>query len=306
MKPLTVAPELGMNHNLDLREGSRMEAQTISRQTRNLPIHGCGYGYFIAGPGHFTEREYYRSMCQIFVTHRGRGRFTVGGRVFYAEPNTVVVLDIGKPHRYETAGELWEHEWVNFSGDAWPAYAEWMQMNEACVHPIGSHREIAGLVRKIGGYCSQTEPSGYVHAATDVIRLLDAIYALVNERQRMRLGDRRDHILRSVEFIDGHYAERLTLDRLAEVAYLSKYYYTRAFHRFVGMTPYEYLNTVRLSAAKNLLLSTLLSVEEIGWRTGFGGGRNLIRQFRAANGISPGAFRKCSGMTGRSDGRSEE
>ena len=89
--------------------------------------------------------------------------------------------------------------------------------------------------------------------------------------------------------------QRLSLDEIAQMSYLSKYYFARAFRQYMGITPYEYLTSVRLSHAKGLLISSSLSVDEIGYRTGFGGAKNFIRQFRQSMGMTPGEYRKTPG-----------
>ena len=89
--------------------------------------------------------------------------------------------------------------------------------------------------------------------------------------------------------------DRLNLETLSQAAYLSKYYYAHAFKQYMGMTAYEYVNSVRLSHAKSLLVTTSHSVEDIGWLTGFNGSKNFIRQFRQTLGITPGEYRKYPG-----------
>ena len=47
-----------------------------------------------------------------------------------------------------------------------------------------------------------------------------------------------------------------------------------------------------MADAKSLLIATELPVEDVGWRTGFGGSKNLIRQFKLATGMTPGEYRR--------------
>ena len=147
-------------------------------------------------------------------------------------------------------------------------------------------------MHEIRGSVTRQDMSSFVHTSTCLICLLDAIYALATEQNRQRVGDKRDNVLQSARYIDAHYMEHLTLDALAQSAYLSKFYYSRAFKHYVGMTPMEYLNTVRVSHAKSLLITTELPVEDVGWRTDFGGSKNLIRQFKLATGMTPGEYRR--------------
>lgn len=288
----TIEPEHGLTFKLDLQEGSRLYAPTPSRQARLLPISPHSYGYFVAGREHFTVRDQIRCLYQVFITHKGKGHFVLEDRSFVAEPNTVLLLDCGRPHRYESMDGVWEHEWVNFTGSACQVYYDLINPNGAIIHSLTGNREVAALLREVGDGMMQQDMVGFVHSSTRIIRLLDAIYSLVMEHQRNRMEDQRANIDRSVTYIEDHYMDRLTLDRLAQVAFLSKYYYTRAFSKYVGMTPYEYLTTVRLSHARTLLFTTQMSVEEIGWRVGFQGSRNLIRQFKKATGMTPGEYRR--------------
>lgn len=52
-------------------------------------------------------------------------------------------------------------------------------------------------------------------------------------------------------FMQRHFAERITLDRLCRCAHLSKSTLLRAFTREKGVTPYRYLEAVRIGEAKS-------------------------------------------------------
>ena len=295
MNQIICPSELGLTYYLDLQEGSVLHTPSLTRAARQLPVCVCSYGYFVAGPRHFTERNVHRALYQVFITHKGCGRFLVDGREFFSTPGTALVLDFNFPHRYESFNGIWEHEWVNFTGSACKTYEKLINPEGLCVHRLDNNPEPYTLLKAIGAGVMQQDMPGFVQTTTRIIQLLDCIYSLSVSRQRSRIDDLQGDIQRCVDFMQDHYMQRLHLDDIAQMSYLSKYYFARAFKQYMGITPYEYLTSVRLSHAKSMLISSTLSVEEIGYITGFGGAKNFIRQFRQSSGMTPGEYRKNPG-----------
>lgn len=298
MQQFYIPDEAGLTYNLDLQEGSKMAAPTPTLQARRLPVYPCSYGYFFAGNEHFTFRNQYRCLYQIFITYHGEGHFIVDDREFIARPDTVILLDLGMPHRYESLNGIWEHEWVNFSGAACQIYYDLINPNGVAVYSLGGDCEVRTILREIGNGIMNQDMMGFMRTGTNIIRLLNAMYDLVMHQQRLNILDQYGNILRSVDYINAHYMERLNLEKLAQAAYLSKYHYNRAFKKYLGMTPFEYLNSVRISHAKPLLLTTRMSVEEISWQVGCFGSKNLIRLFKKTTNMTPNEFRKYAGAEG--------
>lgn len=97
---------------------------------------------------------------------------------------------------------------------------------------------------------------------------------------------------RAVEFVDQHYAETLNLDHVAAQASLSKYHFSRLFRRLVGMTFQDYLTSIRVAKAKQLLERTpYVSVTEIAHEAGFGSLRNFETRFKRFAGVTPSHYR---------------
>lgn len=92
-------------------------------------------------------------------------------------------------------------------------------------------------------------------------------------------------------FIRQHYAEPLTLDALCCCAALSKSTLLRAFTRAKGITPYRYLETVRINAAKNLLARGV-SPLDAALQTGFADQSHLTKMFSRFIGLAPGVYRE--------------
>jgi AraC-like DNA-binding protein len=93
-------------------------------------------------------------------------------------------------------------------------------------------------------------------------------------------------------YIDEHYLEDISLDLLAEMAFLSKYHFLRCFKQVYAQSPYQYVLYRRLEKGKELLRKSSHSLSEIAWLSGFTDRRAFNKAFRKAVGVSPAAYRE--------------
>lgn len=94
------------------------------------------------------------------------------------------------------------------------------------------------------------------------------------------------------DYIDAHYAEDLSLDLLAKKYNTSAQYIARLLKKELGMSFQSYLHTLRITKAKELLLSTSLSIQEIYVQIGYQSRNTFIRSFRALEGLTPSEYRR--------------
>jgi transcriptional regulator GlxA family with amidase domain len=71
-------------------------------------------------------------------------------------------------------------------------------------------------------------------------------------------------ILDAIEYIELHYAEDISVEGLAERAYLSTDHFIRRFKQAVGITPYSYVRNLRMSVVSELLQSGASLTEASG------------------------------------------
>lgn len=91
-------------------------------------------------------------------------------------------------------------------------------------------------------------------------------------------------------YVDEHYADNITLDELGARAGLSKYHLLRCFTRQLGISPYSYLETIRIGHARRLLEAGV-PLAETAQRTGFADQSHFTRFFKRLTGITPGQYR---------------
>ena len=98
-------------------------------------------------------------------------------------------------------------------------------------------------------------------------------------------------VMETKQFIDTNFAENLDLDVLAKKAYLSKFHFIRSFKNIYGVTPHQYLISVRIKEAKRLL-SNNITIAESCAATGFESTTSFIGLFKKITGITPDLYRR--------------
>ncbi|QIB69342.1 AraC family transcriptional regulator [Aminipila butyrica] len=88
------------------------------------------------------------------------------------------------------------------------------------------------------------------------------------------------------EFLEKHYMENITLDELGELTGLSKYYLLRSFTKQKGISPYSYLETIRIDKAKKMLERGILPID-VALQTGFADQSHFSNFFKKFIGLTP-------------------
>ncbi len=102
-------------------------------------------------------------------------------------------------------------------------------------------------------------------------------------------------IHRSVQYINSHYAEHLTLNEMADRVYLSSPYFSRVFKKETGKTFSAYLNEVRIKRSKEMLLHQNLRLTDIALLVGFEDQSYFTKVFKKVAGMSPLKYRETKG-----------
>ena len=98
-----------------------------------------------------------------------------------------------------------------------------------------------------------------------------------------------------MQFIQDHYREEITLERIADSASVSKSGALHIFQSGIRISPVAYLIRYRLAVAAELLYTTQKSVSVIAAETGFSSAGYFCRKFRQHYHMSPNAYRKMKG-----------
>ncbi|MEZ5015490.1 MAG: AraC family transcriptional regulator [Flavipsychrobacter sp.] len=96
----------------------------------------------------------------------------------------------------------------------------------------------------------------------------------------------------ATDYIHTYYAIPISLDKLAKVSCLSKYHFLRLFKEVYRTTPYQYIKSIRLDKAQQLLKGTNLPVAHISSSIGYEDISSFSRGFKEHYGYWPSSYRK--------------
>ncbi|MGE7909464.1 bifunctional transcriptional activator/DNA repair enzyme AdaA [Lysinibacillus xylanilyticus] len=107
------------------------------------------------------------------------------------------------------------------------------------------------------------------------------------------------------EYIDKNFTEKLTLESLANICHGSPYHMHRTFKKIKGITPVEYIQQVRVLAAKKYLIQTNKTIGDIAICVGMANAAYFITLFKKKTGQTPAQFRQVSKMEEKYNGNKE-
>jgi len=122
--------------------------------------------------------------------------------------------------------------------------------------------------------------SGMTYYHHQVLKIRNEIYPhdyLINQ------------VIKAKQFMDIHFESAICLDDIAGEAFYSKFHFIRIFKASYGRTPYQYLTSVRISKAKELL-QTGKSIQAACFSVGFESVSSFSGLFKKITGSAPSLY----------------
>ena len=263
---------------------SFMDFMVPSGFARSALYYAPQFGHFYCDERYHIRRDYLDLYLLAFVrsgllavnTESGSGRVSAGN---------LLLLDCTKPHEYYCAEET-DFLWFHFSGAGSRQYASFlldrhdMIYTEENVSVLENDFEtILSAAQRIP--CNEHTISLRIHG------ILSAL-ATIGEQGELFSGALKP----ALDYIHANYAAEQTVDDLAGLCGLSTSHFIRTFRKYTGSSPHDYLLAYRLKQAKQQILSTDATLEEIAESCGFGSASHFARAFRKSTGMTPSRFRQ--------------
>lgn len=235
---------------------------------------------------YFTERSENDTFLLVY-TYSGSGHLSYEGKEYLLQEGDGFFIDCQKLHVYRTEGEYWKHGDLHFNGYTAKAFfTAFSQRGSVIFHSkLSFQRLLEQLLRSY----QRIQPGRdlMVH-----VGLTDLLSLLLTKQNGDEPTAMEETVRTLIRYMQSHFAEQITMDDLAKLSNISKYYLSREFKRLAGYAPIEYLLMVRIENAATLLRNTDLPLAVVAEQSGIGSEQYLSRLFREHYGIPPGKYRK--------------
>ena len=98
-------------------------------------------------------------------------------------------------------------------------------------------------------------------------------------------------VRQAAAYMEEHYAERLTLQTVAEHCYVSQWHLSKLLNKHASQSFYDLLNAIRINRAREMLKDPSLKINEICELTGYADTAHFARVFKRIAGMSANEYR---------------
>lgn len=283
--------------DLTFRANQPVDSQRIlytpSAFARNCLLHLQEVGTLQALSPHKSQRSDLASYL-FFIVLEGEGELEYDGRSYPLSIGSCVFIDCRRPYVHATSMHLWKLMWVHFDGTTMPGvYLKYRERGGQPVFTAQNAKDYEELLIQIYRTAGAEDHVRDMHINELLAALLSRLMmsAWSPSAQHKSIGSHRA-VSDIKVWIDQHLHEKIALDDLADKFFINKFYLTRLFKEQHGVSIGNYILSLRISRAKELLRFSDLPIDEIGQRCGIPDANYFSRAFRKIEGVSPSEYRK--------------
>lgn len=258
---------------------------TPSDLARKLYFYPTWCGHYYCTDHYFMKRNTYPPLLIVFI-REGKMHVEYENQCFDAQKGDVVLLDCSKPHYYHAYNGL-EFLYMHFDGSNSHEICQHILETKGALIQEDSNILIGRLLYNMVDYYQNGGIESMFQSSMRIYHLFE--YLL---KPPVLQTEYETPVEQSIHYIRRNYNEPLNLNKLAEIANLSPYYYAHCFKEETGFSPMEYVTNTRLEQAKVKLIRTQKTVEEIADEIGYSSSSSFINMFVKKVGYSPKQYRK--------------
>lgn len=223
-----------------------------------------------------------RPYCALTLKLRGHTVYTQRDTRHVSDNNHMIFVPAGADYSFanEEPGECIQ---VEFIAD--------LKDTRIISTPVSNSAELQSTLEKIERSFTFKKPGYHAYCLSGLYRLLYSM--TVQSQQGYLSGLKKQRLQPGLEYLEAHYQELgLSVAQMAEAADVSEVYFRKLFTEVFGMPPKKYLNLIRMSKAKELLLTKEISVQQVAEEVGFHDVYSFCKSFRRAHDCTPTQYRK--------------
>lgn len=277
------------------------------REDNNLGI----YAYTETGDGMLISPRVHPSSVEILEVAFGEAEIRIGTEVVFAMAGDFVFVPPTLVFSVVSVGGSSSVRVVRFDSESFLSVMDKIDTELLYMFYLQARTRVAlfkpshPLYAIFKGCLADVYDESLSRDVCHKLRMLADLYVIVTAVLRYYFAEKDEegeraiyhNVLRlrpAIEYIAEHYSDKLYIELLSEMIDVSADYFTKMFRDSIGKTPVEYINSLRVNRAMQLLFETDLSMAEIADEIGFCNPNYFHKIFKQYIDMSPLAYRKNS------------
>ena len=269
------------NHGEACRESNRESAE--------MPLILNCAGHFTSKHPFTTDKKSGRLDYYLMYINSGDLYVYDGDKPCQAGAGDLIIFSANQRYSYSyRGGEVLSYFWAHFTGSEVEARLnEYSLKSFPCVYSTSAQNHIPHRFRTIFDAFSKQDDL----RERELSALLERL--IITASRSIRSGtEKRSTLNNALKYIGANYNSDIPIATLASAEHLSVSRFNYLFKLQMGMPPTKYILSLRMSNAKELLITTDLPVKQIGIMCGYDDPHFFSKTFKGFFGVSPAEYRK--------------
>lgn len=243
-----------------------------------------------------TLRPKGRPDYQLLYVAAGKAHFYFDSKEEIVSAGHMVLYYPKEPQKYVYYGtDKTEVYWVHFTGGkVKEILSNYHIPSDKHVIFSGTSAEYQWLFRQMIQELQMCRP-GYEELLTLMLR---QIFLLIDRQLQEKKGNSyiQEEIEKATYYFNENYHKDISIEEYAASRHVSTCWFIRSFKHYTGMTPMQYILSIRIANAQNLLETTGYTISEIAAIVGYDNPLYFSRIFKKQKGLSPKEYRTTSSL----------
>lgn len=267
--------------------------EDIVDTSRPIIVTAAGYYRVHTSPIIDTNRPNGRGDYQLLYIAAGKAQFFFNQKERIVHKGNMVLFRPGETQIYNLyAADKPETYWVHFTGSDVEQLLDYYQMPKGeNVFFTGTSPDYQWLYRQMIQEL-QLMRVNYDDLLTMSLR---HIFLMINRylKEVNQIGtDMIDEVERATHFFNENYNQPISIEKYAEEHNFTPGWFIQNFKHITKMTPLQYIVSLRITNAMNLLDNTNYNIMQIAAAVGYDNSLYFSRLFKKHTGMSPSEYKK--------------
>jgi AraC-like DNA-binding protein len=228
------------------------------------------------------EQEFGASDLTFVI--KGNARYTIDGTPYNLQEGDLLYLSPGSIRAGITYPNKLMHCFsVNFN--LHDSRNRSIQLPFSVVNHIGAKDDIIHLLHELSNVWLEKQPGDAIKIRGLFLLVLHRFLELIVYNKDSTAMDFR--VAKVTRYLAAHYAERISVRKMADMVGLNTHYFGTLFHQETGLSLNRYLIRTRVRKAENLLTSGEYKVGDAAEVCGFTDATHFYKQFKEIMGYAP-------------------